>query len=98
MEQFDVATTFGYGPRYLHSTGQLHKGGANDGLFVQFFDSTTTDLAIPEWKEGFGSIAAAQAIGDVLALQECGRPVVRIDVVGEAVEVIDHWISRLDPG
>ncbi|MBZ0114547.1 MAG: glucose-6-phosphate isomerase [Thermoanaerobaculia bacterium] len=97
IEQFDVATTFGYGPRYLHSTGQLHKGGANDGLFVELYDSTSVDLAIPEWKEGFGSIAAAQAIGDVIALQESGRPVVRIDVVGEAVETVDHWIARLEP-
>ena len=97
IERFDVATTFGYGPRYLHSTGQLHKGGRADGLFIELVDSTAEDLGIPHWSFGFSSLVSAQAIGDILALSEGDRPVVRVDVAGDPIEAIDSLLSQLEP-
>ena len=70
--------TFGLGPRYLHSTGQLHKGGAPIGCFLQVVDDTGPELAIPGQKFGFGRLIKAQAEGDYAALKERGRPVARI--------------------
>ncbi|HSS72285.1 MAG TPA: hypothetical protein VLK53_01850, partial [Gaiellaceae bacterium] len=72
------AVTFGLGPRYLHSTGQLHKGGAPIGCFLQIVDDTGDELAIPGKDFGFGRLIKAQAAGDYAALQERGRPVARI--------------------
>jgi transaldolase/glucose-6-phosphate isomerase len=73
-----VATTFGYGPRYLHSTGQLHKGGANNGVFIVITSEPRKDLAIPTEKFTFGQLERAQALGDVAALETAGRRVVRL--------------------
>jgi transaldolase / glucose-6-phosphate isomerase len=70
--------TFGLGPRYLHSTGQLHKGGAPIGCFLQVVDETGEELPIPGQKFGFGKLIRAQAAGDYAALKERGRPVARI--------------------
>lgn len=70
--------TCGLGPRYLHSTGQLHKGGPPTGLFLQVVDDPGEELSIPGRKLGFGRLLRAQAAGDYSALQERGRPVVRI--------------------
>jgi hypothetical protein len=70
--------THGYGPRYLHSTGQLHKGGPPTGLFLQVVDDTGPELAIPGRKFGFGRLIRAQAAGDYSALKERGRRVARI--------------------
>jgi transaldolase/glucose-6-phosphate isomerase len=75
-----AATTSGYGPRFLHSTGQLHKGGPGIGAFLQLLDSPTDDLPIPETSTTFGRVIASQAVGDFLALQERGRRVLRIDL------------------
>jgi transaldolase/glucose-6-phosphate isomerase len=72
------AVTFGLGPRYLHSTGQLHKGGPPIGCFLQVIDETGEELAIPGQKFGFGRLIKAQAAGDYGALKERGRPVARI--------------------
>ena len=76
--QTDCVVTFGLGPRYLHSTGQLHKGGAPIGCFLQVVDDTGGELPIPGKKFGFGRLIAAQAAGDYAALKERGRPVARI--------------------
>ena len=70
--------TFGLGPRYLHSTGQLHKGGPDTGLFVQVVDETGDELPIPGRDFGFGTLIRAQAAGDLAALEERGRRVVRL--------------------
>ena len=70
--------THGYGPRYLHSTGQLHKGGPPKGLFLQVVDDTGEELAIPGQQFGFGRLIRAQAAGDYAALKERGLPVARI--------------------
>ncbi len=74
----DCVVTFGLGPRYLHSTGQLHKGGAPIGCFLQVVDDTGDELAIPGQKFGFGRLIRAQAAGDYAALKERGRPVARM--------------------
>jgi hypothetical protein len=70
--------TVGLGPRFLHSTGQLHKGGPDTGLFVQVVDETGPELAIPGREFGFGGLIRAQAAGDLAALEERGRRVVRL--------------------
>jgi transaldolase/glucose-6-phosphate isomerase len=70
--------THGYGPRYLHSTGQLHKGGPPTGLFLQVVDDTGEELPIPEQPFGFGKLIRAQAAGDFASLQERGRRIARV--------------------
>ena len=70
--------TFGLGPRYLHSTGQLHKGGAANGLFLQIVDDTGDEIAIPGERFGFGRLIRAQAAGDYASLKERGRRVARV--------------------
>jgi hypothetical protein len=72
-----AVTTVGLGPRYLHSTGQLHKGGPPSGLFVQVTDEPGPDVPVPGRKFGFARLIAAQAAGDYAALRERGRPVAR---------------------
>jgi transaldolase / glucose-6-phosphate isomerase len=73
-----AAVAVGLGPRYLHSTGQLHKGGPDNGLFVQIVDDLGEELEIPGRPYGFRTLIAAQAAGDFQALQERGRRIVRI--------------------
>jgi hypothetical protein len=73
-----VATTLGWGPGFLHSTGQLHKGGPAHGLFMQITADDPEDLDCPGYGYSFGTLARAQALGDVQALQERGRRVLRI--------------------
>jgi transaldolase/glucose-6-phosphate isomerase len=70
--------THGLGPRYLHSTGQLHKGGPPTGRFVQVFDDPGAELSIPGRSFGFARLIHAQAAGDFASLQERGRPIVRV--------------------
>jgi hypothetical protein len=77
-ERTGCVVTTGYGPRYLHSTGQLHKGGAPNGIFVQVVDDTGPELPIPGRDFGFGRLIAAQAAGDFLSLKERGRRVARV--------------------
>ena len=73
-----VATTLGFGPRFLHSTGQAHKGGPATGLFLQLTDKPDADLAIPGRNLTFGQVIAAQARGDFEVLTERGRRALRI--------------------
>jgi transaldolase/glucose-6-phosphate isomerase len=75
-----AATTFGYGPRFLHSTGQLHKGGPNTGLFIQLVSRSTEDLPIPGQRFGFSMLINAQAAGDYQSLLQHGRRVLSIDL------------------
>jgi hypothetical protein len=70
--------TCGLGPRYLHSTGQLHKGGPNTGLFVQVVDDVGEEVAIPGRDFGFGRLISAQAAGDLAALEDRGRRAIRL--------------------
>jgi transaldolase/glucose-6-phosphate isomerase len=77
QRQLKMATTLGYGPRYLHSTGQFHKGGPNSGLYLMFTTDAPDDIPVPERFYGFGQLRLAQAIGDLQALQQHGRRVLR---------------------
>jgi transaldolase/glucose-6-phosphate isomerase len=77
-EATGCVVTHGFGPRYLHSTGQLHKGGPNTGLFLQIVDDTGDELAIPGQPFGFAQLIRAQAAGDFESLKERGRRVARV--------------------
>lgn len=83
--KFNVPTTFGYGPRFLHSTGQLHKGDDGSGLFIQLFEEPQEDIAIPDNPNGegssitFGVLVRAQSLGDRKALTDNKRDVVRFE-------------------
>jgi len=74
-------TTFGWGPRFLHSTGQYHKGGAPTGVFLQITDEPREDLAIPDQSFTFGDFIHAQAVGDASVLAAHGRPVLRLHLL-----------------
>lgn len=78
-DRYRIATTVGYGPRYLHSTGQLHKGGPRRGHFLQITSAPPEDVAIPGEKHTFARLEAAQAEGDLRALRSRGLPALRID-------------------
>ena len=83
------ATTLGFGPRFLHSTGQLHKGGANSGLFIQITQEDKADLEIPGKDYSFGVLARAQAQGDLEALLARKRRAIRIHLPADAALKID---------
>jgi transaldolase / glucose-6-phosphate isomerase len=78
-----ATTTFGYGPRYLHSTGQYHKGGPPNGVFLQLYARAKEDVEIPEAGYSFEHLKQAQALGDAQTLQEHGLDVVRIELEGD---------------
>jgi transaldolase/glucose-6-phosphate isomerase len=78
-----VATCVGFGPRFLHSTGQAYKGGPNSGLFLQITVDDAQDLDVPEHKASFGVIKAAQARGDFDVLTERGRRALRLHIKGD---------------
>ena len=91
-----VATTSGYGPRFLHSTGQLHKGGGDNGVFLQLTggpdgDGAHGDVAIPGEPFGFGALVRAQAIGDFQSLASRGRRAVSIDLGND----VDRGLEQL---
>jgi len=79
-DRLRLATTLGFGPRFLHSTGQLHKGGPNTGLFLQVVDDPAPDLPVPQTDYTFGRLVAAQADGDFRALAARGRRVLRMNL------------------
>jgi transaldolase / glucose-6-phosphate isomerase len=81
-ERTRCTTTFGYGPRYLHSTGQYHKGGPPNGLFIQLYQPAEEDIEIPEAGYSFEHLKNAQALGDMQTLRAHGLPVARIEVDG----------------
>jgi len=83
-ETLGCATTLGFGPRYLHSTGQLHKGGPNSGLFLVITTDVVEDLDIPEMGWTFGQLHHAQARGDVRALLARGRRVAHVHLSSPA--------------
>jgi hypothetical protein len=84
-----LACTSGFGPRFLHSTGQLHKGGANNGVFLQATSDGGADLPIPGKPYGFATLFAAQARGDLEVLQARGRRALRVHVEdGDAAKIV----------
>jgi hypothetical protein len=78
-----VTTTFGYGPRFLHSTGQYHKGGPRQGRFLQLLHDSPPDVPIPGAPYTFTTLKNAQAIGDLTTLRELGLPAERLRLPGE---------------
>jgi glucose-6-phosphate isomerase/transaldolase/glucose-6-phosphate isomerase len=80
IERHHVATTWGYGPRFLHSTGQFHKGGPKTGRFLQLIDEPAEDLEIPGEPYTFATLIRAQADGDLQTLRNHGLPAVRVSV------------------
>jgi len=78
-----VATTVGFGPRFLHSTGQLHKGGPNSGVFLQITCDDASDLPVPGQKFTFGILKTAQAQGDFAVLAERGRRILRVHLAAD---------------
>src|SRR5581483_5397068 len=87
--KYRVPVTVGFGPRFLHSTGQLHKGGMPTGAFIQFVDTPNEDLAIPGKPYSFGTLIRAQAIGDFETLKQHGRPVISFDIGTNGLETIN---------
>ncbi len=79
--------TFGWGPRFLHSTGQYHKGGPTSGVFLQITGAVTEDLPVPGVAYTFGQLQAAQAAGDLQALASRGRPVARLHLTDRAAGI-----------
>lgn len=90
-----VATTFGWGPRFLHSTGQLHKGGSERGLFLQLTADDVSDIDCPARKYSFGVLARAQALGDLQALQARGRRVLRVHLGGDPKQAVEELVSAV---
>ncbi len=88
LTKHHLTTTAGYGPRYLHSTGQLHKGGPNSGLFLQLIEDMKPDVSIPGQPYTFGTLAQAQAVGDFQSLQARHRTVVRVRLGSRAAQSI----------
>ncbi len=78
QERYNVATTLGFGPRYLHSTGQLHKGGGNNGVFILLTDDAVGDVEVPGEPFSFGRLHRAQALGDLQSLLSSGRRVAHV--------------------
>ena len=87
-----LATTLGYGPRFLHSTGQLHKGGPDSGLFLQLTADHTEDVPIPGEPYTFGVLADAQALGDLRALQARGQRAVRVHLGQDVAQEITRTL------
>jgi transaldolase/glucose-6-phosphate isomerase len=90
-----LATTAGYGPRFLHSTGQYHKGGPNKGLFIQLVCGVESDVDIPGREYSFGVLREAQALGDLEALRKHGRRVIRIDLGRDSLAGLKELKKRL---
>lgn len=101
-DRYRLATTVGYGPRFLHSTGQLHKGDAGNGLFIQLTDDIVDDVPIPDEPGdaassiGFGVLEESQVQGDYRALLEGGRRVVRFHLGSDAVGYVRQMTRMLD--
>jgi hypothetical protein len=94
-EQHGVATMFGYGPRYLHSTGQLHKGGAANGVFVIVSCAPAEDLPVPGEAFSFGVLETAQAFGDFASLDRAGRRVLSIRLAAPSETLLERALQAL---
>ena len=88
-------TTFGYGPRFLHSTGQLHKGGPPTGRFLQIVHDGDEDIDVPEAGYTFATLKNAQATGDLQTLRAHGLPAERVRLEGDPVEGVRQLTERI---
>ncbi len=89
MSKTKRAVLFGYGPRYLHSTGQLHKGDGNNGVFIVLSADAKDDIKIPGQRYTFGQLCNAQALGDFNALQDKGRRAIKLHLTQPILESIE---------
>jgi len=96
VNSLGASVTIGYGPRFLHSTGQIHKGGPNSGLFIQFTSDDLEQVEIPGQAYSFSVLKQAQAIGDATALRRTGRPLIRIHLQSDfeaALKKVAGWFE-----
>ncbi|HKY09996.1 MAG TPA: bifunctional transaldolase/phosoglucose isomerase [Candidatus Binatia bacterium] len=84
-DRLGAATTLGFGPRYLHSTGQLHKGGPNIALVLQIVDQPGDNLSVPETNYSFDALIQAQALGDYAALKQRRRRILRVNMARDPI-------------
>ncbi|MFN2465905.1 MAG: glucose-6-phosphate isomerase [Candidatus Dormibacteria bacterium] len=96
-DRFRVATTLGFGPRYLHSTGQLHKGGPGSGTYLILTDDRGPDLPIPGETYGFKTLINAQWMGDLKSLRDHGRRVAQVPLGEDRLATIDRLLASV-PG
>jgi len=94
-DRLRIATTVGWGPRYLHSTGQLHKGGPTSGLFIQITGDDREDLAIPGAGYGFTTLKGAQALGDLQSLRDGARRVIRLHLTGKQSQALPQLLQMV---
>ncbi|HEY8866622.1 MAG TPA: bifunctional transaldolase/phosoglucose isomerase [Solirubrobacteraceae bacterium] len=94
-ERTGATTTFGYGPRFLHSTGQFHKGGPATGLFLQLVHDGDEDVEIPGAGYSFGTLKNAQAVGDLQTLRGHGLPAERVRLQGDAAEALNRLTEKI---
>lgn len=94
-DRLRIATTVGWGPRYLHSTGQMHKGGPASGLFIQITGDDREDLAIPGAGYGFTTLKAAQALGDLQSLRDGARRVIRLHLTGKQSQALPQLLQMV---
>lgn len=95
-DRFEVATTLGFGPRFLHSTGQLHKGAPANGLFIQFTADDKQDLPIPSKNYSFSGLKKAQAQGDLLALAQHTDRILHIHLADQIEQNLQKLINAFD--
>ncbi len=90
-----LATTLGFGPRYLHSTGQFHKGGPNKGLFMMLTAEDEEDISIPHHAYSFGTLKMAQALGDLEALKRHSRRILRVHLGTKIEEGLAELVEKV---
>ena len=95
-DRYQVATALGFGPRFLHSTGQAYKGGPNTGVFLQITASPTTDIEVPGRAITFGVVEAAQAQGDYDVLAERGRRLLHVDLGADVTGGLERLAMAVD--
>jgi transaldolase/glucose-6-phosphate isomerase len=98
LDKTGCAVTLGIGPRFLHSTGQLHKGGPNSGIFLQLVDEPHIDADVPESGYTFGQLIQAQAWGDFHALKERKRRILRFNLKGQRINGLKKITSLIQGG
>ena len=96
LKRTGAATCLGFGPRFLHSTGQAYKGGSNNGVFLQITADDAIDLAVPGQKYTFGVVKAAQARGDFQVLLDRGRRALRLHIAGDIKKGLQQIVTIFD--
>jgi transaldolase / glucose-6-phosphate isomerase len=97
-DRIGVATTLGFGPRYLHSTGQLHKGGPNSGAYLILSDDRGDELPIPGEDHGFKTLIRAQWMGDFKSLRDHGRRVAQLSLGDDRAATVDRLLALVGGG